>query len=351
MSPIDPITYQRSCSRYRGRRHRSAVVGALRAAVVVGIVACGGGDEEALPENAGHQRGDSPRAQHSDSSAVHLEAAASHYRLGQHDEAIAAFRRALDLAPQKPGVRYALAMSLRARHRHAEAVEELQQAVALAPHRAEYQYRYGEALLAVDDVAGALEAFEEAIRLDSTHVNAHLDRARLLAQINRLSEAEADFERVIALQPQNVWAHLGLGGIYTQQERLREAVDALQDATALEPRNAHAHYLLSQAYLRSGQHREREEALGVFRRLSGAEEHLKQGAIYAERGALDRAIASWERALQVDSTCVDAYLRLGQAYVQAERPEEAKDALLHVLELDPEHAGAREQLAQMEKQL
>jgi len=335
---------------WRGEGWLSAAAVAVCVLVLVGLVACTGGPEGTDGGGGQEESGPSARAD-PDSLSVYLEAGRTHFRLGQHDEAIAAFRRTLIVAPRKPGVRYALAMSLRARHRHAEAVAELGQAVALAPEKAEYHFRYGEALLAIDDVPGALVALDLAVRRDSTHANARLDRGRLLAQLNRLSEAEVDFERVRTLQPGNVWAHLGLGGIYTQQGRHPEAIAALEDAVRLEPRNAHAHYLLSQAFWRSGQQRKREDALQEFRRLSRAWEHLKQGAILAERGAIDQAIAAWERAVEADSTCMDAYLRLGEAHMGAGRPEPARRAFRRVLELEPEHANVREQLVRMEEEL
>ena len=101
-----------------------------------------------------------------------------------------------------------------------------------------------------------------------------------------------------------------------QQGQYPQAAEVLRSALELEPRNTYALYLLSQVYLRGGQPDERAEILSTFQRLSAAQRHFKQGALYAERGALD----------------------------------EARKALQEALVLDPNHSKAREKLEQLDKE-
>ena len=129
-------------------------------------------------------------------------------------------------------------------------------------------------------------------------------------------EAEKGYRRAIELDSRRADVRWELGQVYMQQGQYPRAAEVLRSALELEPRNTHALYLLSQVYLLSGQADERAEVLSTFQRLSAAQRHFKQGALYAERGAID----------------------------------EARKALQEALVLDPDHAKAQEKLEQLDKE-
>lgn len=68
--------------------------------------------------------------------------------------------------------------------------------------------------------------------------------------------------------------------------------------------------------------------------------HYNLGLFYQNRGALPDAIASYERAVRIDPTCVQALVNLGQAYATLGRNDRAADALDRALAADPHNTAA-----------
>ena len=140
------------------------------------------------------------RAAEKDSAMeVHYNMGVAHTHLKEYAKAIAAFERAVELAPENPDAHFALGIALGVEHRQRDAAEHFARAAVLAPDRAEYHFRLGEARQVLGEVEGALAAFAAAIRVDSTHVDAHFLRAGLLAWSNRPEEAEKGYRRAIKL--------------------------------------------------------------------------------------------------------------------------------------------------------
>ena len=149
----------------------------------------------------------------------------------------------------------------------------------------------------------------------------------MLARSNRLIEAEEGYRRVLELDPGHLAAHLDLGRLYGQLDRHQDAADILRRAIDLDPRAASARYLLGQAYQQTGRRREAEVELAAFRRLSTAQKHFDQGAIFAKRGEWEQAITSWTQAVAVDTSLLDAYLRMGQTLMRQKMPEKSHSAV------------------------
>jgi tetratricopeptide (TPR) repeat protein len=91
--------------------------------------------------------------------------AVSLQRLGQLEQAITQYQRALDLKPDIPVTQLALAMALTDAGRFAEAEPHFREAVRLVPHSPLGYVRWGEALLAQGRSAEAAEKFKQALRL------------------------------------------------------------------------------------------------------------------------------------------------------------------------------------------
>ncbi len=64
------------------------------------------------------------------------------------------------------------------------------------------------------------------------------------------------------------------------------------------------------------------------------------GVLRQQRGDLDAAVESFERAAGFDSDDLATLVRLGQALLELDRGQAAQDAFGSVLELEPEHAAA-----------
>ncbi|WP_431857490.1 tetratricopeptide repeat protein [Azospirillum sp.] len=188
---------------------------------------------------------------------------------GRWDEAVEAYRAAAGLAPNAAEPSFALGV----------AYEQLGHARAAAGHRIEAAAAYraallfrpeapmahvalGKVLLEQGRAADAAVCFARAARLNPTFADAFGGLGSALRRLERYADAEAACAVAIRLQPMGAAAHATLGDALYGQERLEEAVAAYRRAVALSPGFVHACVQLGSALLALGL---AEESLAVCR--------------------------------------------------------------------------------------
>ena len=147
------------------------------------------------------------------------------------------------------------------------------------------------------------------------------DGARLLGQ-RRPGEAVAKLEEAARLLTDDVDVAVNLGGAYILQRRYRKAIPVLERASRLVPDNAMVWVNLAAAYL--GQ-----------LEVSGPKQQ-------------QRAIAAYERALQVDPLTPNVHYNLGLIYKDRQEWHRARAHFHRALEVDPADEDARYWLDRLE---
>lgn len=118
------------------------------------------------------------------------------------EEAEAAFRRALSLAPRFAPVLAGLAEALVRRGRHSEAEKISRQARELGENGAKLHVTLGQALLGQDKVAEAEEAFQTARALDPEASEPHFSLGIVAKVRGRLEEAQKIYREVLSVNPE-----------------------------------------------------------------------------------------------------------------------------------------------------
>lgn len=180
------------------------------------------------------------------------------------------------------------------------------------------------AALADADAAFQAGRFDEAVRhysraaeLDPQDVRASLGVAASHLSAGRVAEAEPQFERLVAAEPKLIPAFLGLAAMRLNQNRVAEAGELVDRALAAAPANGAALYML--------------------------------GAVAEQRGELDKAIAAYRRAIEVEPRRWDAYFRAAELLAK-NQPREATELLEQYLALGgPEPEPARRSLEILRK--
>lgn len=176
---------------------------------------------------------------HPASARLHIGLGIAHYSRGRHEDAVASFGQASDLAPADPrphvflGEMYGVAPA-----QSAEITRRLERFVGLEPRDADGQYYYAMSLWRGPDPGAA-----------------------------DLRRVEALLRRAMALDARHSKARLQLGILLSEQRRWREAIAPLRAAVALAPTLAQGHFRLSQAYRRTGQTALAEQSLATFEKL------------------------------------------------------------------------------------
>ena len=133
-----------------------------------------------------------------------------HYEFGQVDEALAAWRRCLELDPNYAYALIGLAQAATGRGEHDQAVAYCRRAVLAEPSRPSHQIDLGKALVTAGEIDEALEVLERVVKAtpDSARAQAELGAARL--QKRDHAGAKVAFEEALRLNPANAAAHFGL---------------------------------------------------------------------------------------------------------------------------------------------
>jgi protein O-mannosyl-transferase len=308
-------------------------------------------------------------------------------------EATALLHRSIELRPHFAEPRVALARLLRDQpDRMDEMIEHLRIAVATKPRYAEAHRLLADALSRLPDrQADALTHYLEALRWNESLVAAHLGLGRLQSRLpGRESEAAARFQQALALDPQNAAAHFELANLLAGRPETAAAAEQHYAALLrLQPAfpAAHFNYANLLARLPGRAHdalRHYEAALAL--EPDSADIHGNLGNTYGQLGRTADAIASYRRALALapDLPWVHQNLALALAplpgqsaqalrhateavrlaprnptshntlaivYAQQGSLTKARDAWQKVLELDPQFAPARENLARVNQLL
>lgn len=86
-------------------------------------------------------------------------------------------------------------------------------------------------------------------------------------------------------------------------------------------------------------------SLSVLSRADVVAQALAQGARRLEAGEADRAVASYQRAADLEPRNAEAWIGLGDAFVAAGRPDRAREAYEEALELEPANVRVADALS------
>jgi tetratricopeptide (TPR) repeat protein len=131
--------------------------------------------------------------------------------------------------------------ALRAAGRDEEALLAYRRALELRPDSARGFARLGDLEARLGREEGAVSAYEEAVRLDPRDGRSWLNLGFARATRGELPEAAAAFERALARDPREVRALVGRGAVRQRQGDLAGARRDFERALALRPRSAAAH--------------------------------------------------------------------------------------------------------------
>ncbi len=127
------------------------------------------------------------------------------------DEAIANYRKALELEPNDASTHYNLALTLKYKGEAKQAVEEFETALRLKPKWADAHYGLGATRYDLGDQAAALKDLRTAVELDPANAGAHRMLAHIYSQQNNPTAAEGELRRALASKPSaEMYFELGL---------------------------------------------------------------------------------------------------------------------------------------------
>jgi superkiller protein 3 len=309
--------------------------------------------------------------------------------LGRLDEAVASYRRAIELDPKSVAPHYNLAIALGQQKKVDDSVASYRRAIELDPTDARYPMNLGNQLLKQPDPDAALASFRRAASLwsgkhDAYAVEWHANALRSIAKLEPVIErrnrqlatlrgereskdagelyqaANLGYERgdwqlaircyhlALELDPNVAVVHFELGCALDQLGRLDAAIASHERAIELDPKDARFHFNLAHCLLKHG---ELDDAIASFREFLELEPKAAAGwallsNALSQSGETDEAIACARKAVELDPKNAMAHYFLGCDAQEKHRWDEAIAHYRATLETDPNHAEAHCNLAQ-----
>jgi predicted O-linked N-acetylglucosamine transferase (SPINDLY family) len=266
---------------------------------------------------------------------------------GRLDEAIADFRRAVQIDPDNAVAHGNLGLALILQGRLDEAIANCRRCVELKPDVAEGYSNLGRAWMAQGRIEEALACFRRALELRPGFAEAHNRLGLALQAQGNWQPAAASYRQALQANPAFPEAHLNLGNALKEGGHLEEAVACYRRALQLKPDYVEAYCNLVVALSAQGLS---QEAIACGRRAielrpDYAQAHNGLGNVLQEQGRPDEAIACYRRALQLKPDLAVAHNNLGNALKATGDRDEAIACYRKALDLQPDYAEAYNNLA------
>ena len=234
---------------------------------------------------------------------------------GRLDEALAAARRALELAPRHAGAWFGLGAVLDERGDAVGAANAYRQALEIDPSHAHAWSNYGCVLGLQGDRAGEIAAYRRALAADPRLAPVWSNLGNALRESRSHEEAVEACRRATQIDPALSSGWSNLGSALHDAGRYDESIAASRTALRLDPRLPVAWNNLGSALRSVGRHEEAVEAheRAVQGEPDNAAFHFNFGITLQHAGRADDAIARLRRALERDPANADAHTELSLA--------------------------------------
>ena len=271
--------------------------------------------------------------------------------LSQHalyPESVHCFRRIASLNPTWES-RYNLALALLYDGEPAEASTLLTALHTERPAHADTLMFLGSALEMQQKMPEALSAYRAALAADPSNPDRTLDYTRLLMDMDRYDEAVQVVQAGIGETSVTAPLQLRLGAVEMVNGNYAAARDAFQAALVIDPQLDAAYVGLAQTYARQANDPEAIHVLEAAREKLPGRYLLEYyfGLLASRLGREQEAILALEKAAQLEPKSPDPIFELGKLYASQQDWPKARDAFIHVVELNSQFASAHYQLSQV----
>lgn len=255
-------------------------------------------------------------------------------QLGQTEEGIALMRESIAVHPS-PIYYNNLGNALREARLLDEAVRAYRRAVELKPDYAEAHNNLGNALRDTGDAAAAMTSCARAIELRPGYAQAFNNLGNALKDLGELDAAIAAYGKAIEAEPAFAEAYLNLGITLQAKGHGDAALECLRETVKLAPHLAIAHDKLAGALMHRG---DIEGAIEAYRRVTeltpeSAQAHNTLANALNGAARVPEAVPCYERAIALEPDFADAHHNLANALRRLGAPERALGYARRAIEL------------------
>ena len=317
------------------------------------------------------------------STAAHLNLGFAYLELGSMQQAEAEFESVVRLDPHSAGGYYWLGGVYFLQARYEDTIDVFQQALEKLPGWSVAYHSLGMSYFERHNHDAAEIAFNKALELMQksespryevplssfgtggygwsiklSPANALYFLGLIASQRGSFNNAKTYWRQAVEVGPPLAEVYFELGVAYNKDGQWENSVRVLREAIQLRPEMPAAHYQLARAYFKLGKMTEGNRELKEFQRLKTTYARLNaqhtvirqapDAAItlsglarkYLQEEKYADASREFQKALWHNPSLAEAYSGLGHAYVGLGRLDDALEAQLKAIELEPNKAEA-----------
>ena len=245
------------------------------------------------------------------------------------------------------------------------AVEEYKLALNADPGSSQLSIGLAELYFRAGRVKEAIQTAQELLKQDNSNLDAHKLLGRIYLRslgqeqgpngqgtpsAQMLDLAIGEFLKIIALEPKSLEDRLLLGQLYTVKHDSAKAEAQFKAAQAIEPASEDVILNLARLYAEGGDLKrsaELLEALPVADRTP--KEEFALGAAYEQLKDIKKAIAAYQRAVDMDPENLDAERSLGKALLADNQLAESLKQFEQLIAADPEDTEALDRISEIQR--
>lgn len=317
----------------------------------------------------------------SDRQKAHHEAQANAYfDKGQYQEALIEYMNVVRLDPNNASAHYRLALihlKLGGTRNIQTAFGELTKTVDLDKTNREAQLKLGELYLLGNDPSKARERADIVLAAAPQDAEGFILRGRSLLKEQHYAEAITELKKAAAIDPQNITIYIDLSRAYFFAKNNTAAEETLKQALTIDPRSTEAILALGDFYIATGKPQQAESTYtravetapqnqGAYIRLAGlyqrqnkvAEaEHILHkwaaanpldespqvhlGDLFTSIGQRDKALASYQRATELNASSPIARDKLISHYLETGNTTSAEIKVKEILDKNKSDLAGR----------
>jgi len=265
---------------------------------------------------------------------------------GRVDEAIASYRRSIELDSSHSGVYNNLAIALFEKGREDEAVKYYQLGIKLEPSNASSYYNLANVLLKRGRLDDALRNYDIALRLRPGYPVIHFGYGRALVAKGLFDDGIEHYRRAEKLMASNPDIYYYWAKALEGKGAVAEAMAKYDRALELKSDYADAYNNLAVLHAKSDNY-ERAAALlkkAIEYRPGYVKAYNNLGNVYYKQERMGEAMEYYRSALRIEPDNFAAHYNLANILLRQGSPDKAIEHYREALRVRPGHAGAQKGL-------
>ncbi len=261
---------------------------------------------------------------------------------GKTEEAIASYRKVLEIKPDYPEVYNNMGVAFSHLRKPDETMECYKKALEINPNYAEAYNNMGNALKGQNRLDEAIDYYKKALTVRPNYAEAHYNMGNTLNAQGKYEETIACYRKVLEISPNHPESYNNMGNAFKNQGKPDQAIECYTKALAIDPKNADAYYNMGNTRSDQG---EFEAAVACYRKVAEmnpnyAEAFNNMGAALKNLGKLAETIEAYKGAIKASPNYAEAYNNMGLSLFELGRLDEAMVACQKAIAIKPDYADA-----------